>query len=213
MACSMPSSSSSSPLLMFPDELAAWISEIGAEGSRPGSFLFVLCSLGLPLSLYPGLLDFEVLLLLLFMIVYCPRRTVAVVPSLADILQPPSSPNISVSNSSNAGHSIANLSQFFDFLLDSLHAVFVHSFSPVSDTSLSGSAAAPFRIPDLGYIHDGHAIVAHPAPSFDTQLVHHSCSAAAPGASTSVSEYAGDALFSRIVLRCPRRFTVFGTHS
>lgn len=65
-------SSSSLPLLMSPEELA-WIGELGAEGRRPGSSP-LLCSLGLPPSLYPGLLNFEVLSLPSFVIVYCPSR-------------------------------------------------------------------------------------------------------------------------------------------
>ncbi|KOS40040.1 hypothetical protein ACN38_g9112 [Penicillium nordicum] len=65
-------SSSSLPLLMSPEELA-WIGELGAEGRRPGSSP-LLCSLGLPPSLYSGLLNFEVLSLPSFVIVYCPSR-------------------------------------------------------------------------------------------------------------------------------------------
>ncbi|OQD87333.1 hypothetical protein PENSOL_c080G08360 [Penicillium solitum] len=71
MACPSPFYSSSFPLLMSPEGLAAWIGEPGAEGRRPGSS--PLCSgPSDSLQICPGLLDINVLLLS-FVIVYCPR--------------------------------------------------------------------------------------------------------------------------------------------
>lgn len=56
---------------MSPEGLAAWIGEPGAEGRRPGSS--PLCSgPSDSLQICPGLLDINVLLLS-FVIVYCPR--------------------------------------------------------------------------------------------------------------------------------------------